>query len=159
MTDFPTVSEPVTQESIDAYAEISGDFNPLHVDPAAAAASEFGGIIAHGPIALHAFLRAATEWLGTDALPAGSEVKVTYRAPTRPGDEVTVRLGEMGAARGRSHHARGRVRHAGGDHGRVGHRAAARRHLSLGARRSRAGPGCAGAGVCGIALFDVMPPT
>ena len=98
MTDFPTVSEPVTQESIDAYAEISGDFNPLHVDPAAAAASEFGGIIAHGPIALHAFLRAATEWLGTDALPAGSEVKVTYRAPTRPGDEVTVRLGEMGAA-------------------------------------------------------------
>jgi 3-hydroxybutyryl-CoA dehydratase len=94
-TDFPTVTERVTQESIDAYAEISGDFNPIHVDPEAAAASEFGGIIAHGPVALHAFFRAATEWLGTDALPAGSEVKVTYRAPTRPGDEVTVRLGEL----------------------------------------------------------------
>ena len=96
-TDFPTVTELVTQDSIDAYAEISGDFNPLHVDPEAAAASEFGGIIAHGPVALHAFFRAATEWLGTDALPAGSEVKVTYRAPTRPGDEVTVRLGELQA--------------------------------------------------------------
>jgi 3-hydroxybutyryl-CoA dehydratase len=95
MTDFPDVSELVTQESIDAYAEISGDFNPLHVDPEAAAASEFGGIIAHGPIALHPFFRAATEWLGTDALPAGSEVKVTYRAPTRPGDELAVRLGEQ----------------------------------------------------------------
>ena len=35
---------------------------------------------------------------GTDALPAGSEVKVTYRAPTRPGDELTVRLGELGTA-------------------------------------------------------------
>jgi 3-hydroxybutyryl-CoA dehydratase len=98
MTDFPTVTELVTQDSINAYAEISGDFNPLHVDPEAAAASEFGGIIAHGPVALHAFFRAATEWLGTDALPPGSEVKVTYRAPTRPGDEVTVRLGELQTA-------------------------------------------------------------
>jgi 3-hydroxybutyryl-CoA dehydratase len=98
LTDFPIVSELVTQESIDAYAEISGDFNPLHVDPEAAAASEFGGIIAHGPIALHPFFRAATEWLGTDALPAGFEVKVTYRAPTRPGDELAVRLGELQTA-------------------------------------------------------------
>jgi 3-hydroxybutyryl-CoA dehydratase len=96
--DFPAVTDVVTQTGIDAYAQISGDFNPLHVDPVAAAASEFGGIIAHGPIALHAFFRAATEWLGTDALPAGSEVKVTYRAPTRPGDEVTVRLGQLQTA-------------------------------------------------------------
>jgi 3-hydroxybutyryl-CoA dehydratase len=91
---FPTVTDVVTQDVIDAYAEISGDFNPLHVDPEAAAASEFGGIIAHGPIALHAFFRAATEWLGVDALPPGSEVKVTYRAPTRPGDQVSCRLVE-----------------------------------------------------------------
>lgn len=91
---FPTVTDLVTQDGIDAYAEISGDFNPLHVDPEVAAASEFGGIIAHGPIALHSFFRAATQWLGCDALPAGSEVKVTYRAPTRPGDVVGCRLGE-----------------------------------------------------------------
>lgn len=98
MTDFPSVSERVTQDSIDAYAEISGDFNPLHVDPEAAAASEFGGIIAHGPVALHPFFRAACQWLGVEALPPGSEVKVTYRAPTRPGDELTVRLGELETA-------------------------------------------------------------
>jgi 3-hydroxybutyryl-CoA dehydratase len=93
--DFPAVTDRVTQEGIDAYAEISGDFNPLHVDPEAAAASEFGGIIAHGPIALHAFFRAATEWLGSDALPPGSEVKVTYRAPTRPGDDVACAVREL----------------------------------------------------------------
>jgi 3-hydroxybutyryl-CoA dehydratase len=93
--DFPAVTDRVTQEGIDAYAEISGDFNPLHVDPEAAAASEFGGIIAHGPIALHAFFRAATEWLGSDALPQGSEVKVTYRAPTRPGDDVACAVREL----------------------------------------------------------------
>jgi 3-hydroxybutyryl-CoA dehydratase len=101
MTDadtFPKVTDLVTQDGIDAYAEISGDFNPLHVDPEAAAASEFGGTIAHGPIALHSFFRAATEWLGSDALPANSEVKVTYRAPTRPGDEVSCRLTELADA-------------------------------------------------------------
>jgi 3-hydroxybutyryl-CoA dehydratase len=89
---FPTVTDTVTQAGIDAYASLSGDFNPLHVDPEAAAASEFGGIIAHGPIALHAFFRAATGWLGTAALPATSDVAVTYRAPTRPGDRVTCEL-------------------------------------------------------------------
>jgi 3-hydroxybutyryl-CoA dehydratase len=93
--DFPAVTDRVTQEGIDAYAEISGDVNPLHVVPEAAAASEFGGIIAHGPIALHAFFRAATEWLGSDALPPGSEVKVTYRAPTRPGDDVACAVREL----------------------------------------------------------------
>lgn len=90
-----TVTDIVTQDAIDAYAELSGDFNPLHVDPEAAAASEFGGIIAHGPIALQAFFRAATAWLGVTALPAGTEVKVTYRAPTRPGDEVGCELREQ----------------------------------------------------------------
>jgi 3-hydroxybutyryl-CoA dehydratase len=89
------ITDVVTQAGIDAYAELSGDFNPLHVDPEAAAASEFGGIIAHGPVALHAFFRAATAWAGADALPPGSEVKVTYRAPTRPGDAVTCELGDV----------------------------------------------------------------
>jgi 3-hydroxybutyryl-CoA dehydratase len=95
MSDFPHIVDDVTQPGIDAYAELSGDFNPLHVDPEAAAASEFGGIIAHGPIALHSFFRAATEWLGVEALPAGSSVAVTYRAPTRPGDAVAAEVREV----------------------------------------------------------------
>jgi 3-hydroxybutyryl-CoA dehydratase len=98
--EFPAVTDKVTQDVIDAYAELSGDFNPLHVDPEAAAASEFGGIIAHGPIALHSFFRSATEWLGTDGLPPGSEVKVTYRAPTRPGDDVASEVREITDAGG-----------------------------------------------------------
>lgn len=92
---FPVVTDRVTQAGIDAYAELSGDFNPLHVDPEAAAASEFGGIIAHGPIALHGFFRAATAWLGSDALPPGSTVAVVYRAATRPEDELTCELREL----------------------------------------------------------------
>ncbi len=94
-SSFPTITDVVQQDAINVYAELSTDFNPLHVDPEAAAASEFGGIIAHGPIALHAFFRAATEWLNVDALPAGSDIRVTYRAPTRPGDQITCELREL----------------------------------------------------------------
>jgi 3-hydroxybutyryl-CoA dehydratase len=95
MPEFTAVADLVTQDSINAYADLSGDYNPLHVDPEVAAKSEFGGTIAHGPIALHSFFRSVTTWLGVDAMPDGSEVKVTYRAPTRPGDEVACELREM----------------------------------------------------------------
>jgi acyl dehydratase len=94
LAEFTGVADLVTQEGINAYADLSGDYNPLHVDPVVAAQSMFGGTIAHGPIALHAFFRSLTTWLGVDALPPGSEVNATYRAPTRPGDEVTCELRE-----------------------------------------------------------------
>jgi len=93
--EFTPVTDTVTQKTIDDYAELSGDFNPLHVDQEAAAASEFGGTIAHGPIALQAFFRSMTSWLGVEALPSGMRVKVTYRHPVRPGDAVTCELREL----------------------------------------------------------------
>lgn len=92
--EFPSVSEAVSQETIDRYADISGDYNPIHVDLEAAAASEFGGTIAHGPIALQTFFRSLTESTGGGALPAGTTVKVTFRAPVRPGDTVRSELRE-----------------------------------------------------------------
>lgn len=100
---LPVIPDDVDQDGIDAYAELSGDFNPLHVDQEAAKASPFGGTIAHGPIALQAFFRSATAWLGTDALPAGSTVKVTYRAPTRPGDTVRCVTREISEQDGVAH--------------------------------------------------------
>jgi 3-hydroxybutyryl-CoA dehydratase len=93
--EFPSVAETVTQETINQYADLSGDYNPIHVDEAAGAASEFGGTIAHGPIALQTFFRSLTEWLGTTAPPAGTEVKIVFRAPTRPGDTIHTELREQ----------------------------------------------------------------
>ncbi len=93
--EFPSVSEAVSQETINDYADLSGDYNPIHVDEAAGAASEFGGTIAHGPIALQTFFRSLTEWLGETAPPAGTEVKVVFRAPTRPGDTIHCELREQ----------------------------------------------------------------
>jgi acyl dehydratase len=87
--EFEPMVEEVTQEKIDLYAELSGDFNPLHVDLEAAAASEFGGTIAHGPISLQPCFRSLAAWLGEEALPAGTKVSVTYRYRVRPGDRVS----------------------------------------------------------------------
>ena len=93
--ELPEIADDVDQDVIDAYAELSGDYNPLHVDAEAGKAAGFGGTIAHGPIALQSFFRAATAWAGADALPAGSTVKVTYRAPVKPGDRIRCLTSEM----------------------------------------------------------------
>lgn len=89
---FTSVSDTVTQQTINAYADLSGDYNPLHVDLEVAAASEFGGTIAHGPIAFQALFRSLTDGLGAPDLPPGTRIAVTYRAPVRPGDTVSSQL-------------------------------------------------------------------
>lgn len=86
---LPTVTHVVDQQAIDAYAQLSGDFNPLHVDPEYAAAGPFGSIVAHGPIALQAVFEAVTGWLGLDRVPPGVLIDVAYRAPVRVGDAIT----------------------------------------------------------------------
>lgn len=46
------VSAPVTSATIEAFAELSGDKNPIHVDEEFARASPFGRRIAHGLLGL-----------------------------------------------------------------------------------------------------------
>lgn len=87
--DFPTVTHRVDGAAIDAYAELSGDFNPLHVDAEYAAAGPFGTVVAHGPVGLQTVFAAAVQWLGGDRLPPGVRIDVAYRGPVRIGDEVT----------------------------------------------------------------------
>ena len=82
------VTRIVTQERIGAYAIASGDHNPIHVDQEFAAATPFGGTIAHGMLVLALIgemMRAAygEEWSTSGRL------KVRFKAPTRPGDTVT----------------------------------------------------------------------
>lgn len=87
---LPEVGEAVSQGLIDAYADLAGDYNPLHVDPEAAARSAFGGTIAHGPLGLQPFFRALGE-AGGGAPPAGTAVRAVFRLPVRPGDTITCR--------------------------------------------------------------------
>ncbi len=80
----------VSAEKIDAFAELSGDFNPIHVDEEFAKTTMFGGRIAHG--ALSASLISAI--LGNDLPGPGAifvELNMRFRRPAMMGDEVTAR--------------------------------------------------------------------
>ena len=88
---FPQVAQLVDEAAIARYAELSGDYNPLHVDPAFAAAGPFGAIVAHGPIALQTVYAAVAGWLGTDGVPQGVTIDVAFRGPVRAGSTVVCR--------------------------------------------------------------------
>lgn len=85
----PMLSATVTQADIDAYADISGDYNPLHVDPEAGLRSPFGSTIAHGPLPL-AYVQRAIEDQQQTQWPSGLRVDARFRGPTRPGDRISV---------------------------------------------------------------------
>lgn len=79
----------VTQDMIDAYADASGDRNPLHVDPAFAKTTPYGGTIAHGmfTFTLVSQAMASANWNGWAN---GGEIEVAFLGPVRPGDLVRV---------------------------------------------------------------------
>ena len=81
----------VTEADVELYAGITGDFNPVHMDAAAAAASSFGGRIAHGMLTA-GFISAA---LGMK-LPGPGAVYLSqtlqFLRPVRIGDAVVARV-------------------------------------------------------------------
>ena len=87
---LPEVRKTVTQEMIHRYAEVSGDRNPLHIDPDFAATTQFGGTIAHGMLALAFVSEMLTAAFG-EAWVSGGRLKVRFRGAARPGDEVIAR--------------------------------------------------------------------
>lgn len=74
-----------TQLDFDAFAALSGDNNPVHVDPDFAAGSRFGRTVAHG-VLLTGVIRGMIEQL----LPGSHQLDqvVTYVAPTFAGEPM-----------------------------------------------------------------------
>jgi 3-hydroxybutyryl-CoA dehydratase len=85
---LPSVERTITQERIAKYAAASGDFNPIHVDEAFAADSQFGGTIAHGMLVAAAVSEVMSAAFGLDWLDGG-RLKLRFRAPVFPGDTIT----------------------------------------------------------------------
>jgi acyl dehydratase len=86
--DKASRSLTITDETIRAFADLSGDHNPVHLDDAYAAGTRFGRRIAHGMIA--ASLISAT--LANEVPGPGSvylSQTLNFKAPVFPGDTIT----------------------------------------------------------------------
>ncbi|MBI3109061.1 MAG: MaoC family dehydratase N-terminal domain-containing protein [Candidatus Rokubacteria bacterium] len=80
----------ITQERIGRYAEITEDWNPLHVDQAFARTTSFGGVIAHGMLSLNLAWELLREIHGDEGI-EDVELTVRFKKPVRPGDTVRAR--------------------------------------------------------------------
>ncbi len=89
---IPALVKHVTQAQIDAYAEASGDHNPIHINPEAARAVGLPGTIAHGMLSMGFLGQLVTKWITTQ--PSGGwieRLRVRFQAMVFPGDTLTCR--------------------------------------------------------------------
>ncbi|WP_226575768.1 MaoC family dehydratase [Acuticoccus sediminis] len=70
-----------------AYAELTDDFNPIHLDESFAAATPLGRTIAHGTVSLAHLMRHLRDHLGA-ARTEGGELDIRFRAPVFVGMRV-----------------------------------------------------------------------
>ena len=86
--ELPTRTEVLDQGRLIVYAGASGDFNPLHWDPAfAAGVSPTGGIIAHGMLNMGILGALVTDWAGGPERVL--EISASFRAACPVGSRVT----------------------------------------------------------------------
>lgn len=91
--EIATAALTVTEAHVVLWSSLTGDWVALHTDAVAAAESEFGERVAHGPLTMALALGLVTQqrifdgvvlaWLGVD--------KVRALAPVRFGDTIDVR--------------------------------------------------------------------
>jgi acyl dehydratase len=78
----------VTQDDFDRFARISGDDNPIHVDPTFAARTRFGRTLAHGMM-LYSLV---VHLIRAELLPGSVELEqdLVFPGPIYAGDELTI---------------------------------------------------------------------
>lgn len=85
--ELPAVRRAISLDSINAYRRASGDNNRIHHDDEFAAATRFGGVIAHGMLTLTLVSEMMTKAYGADWLTSGS-LRVRFRGAAYPGDTI-----------------------------------------------------------------------
>ena len=88
MTAGPAVAFAIQAADSAAFARLSGDFNPLHVDEEFAKKSVFGGRILHGPFTSALVSSPVGMYFAGTAI-AYMEHACRFKAPVRPGDTLT----------------------------------------------------------------------
>jgi len=92
--EFESPARTVTEADIVAFAGLSGDYNPLHVNEEYCKTTIFGGRIAHGPLVyaiaadllfkLHHYDDTLIAFLGFENL--------KFTKPVKPGDTIRARV-------------------------------------------------------------------
>ncbi len=83
---LPELRRTVTLAQIRAYADASGDHNPIHLDEAFARSVGLPGVIAHGMLTFAFANQMVTGWLGRRA--GLKALQGRFAAMVLPGDEV-----------------------------------------------------------------------
>lgn len=92
--EFESPARTVTEADIVAFAGLSGDYNPLHINEEYCKQTVFGGRIAHGPLVyaiaagllfqLHLYDDTLIAFLGFEHL--------KFTKPVKPGDTIHARI-------------------------------------------------------------------
>jgi len=89
--DVATYTKTITMDMVKAFAEISGDTNPVHIDPEYAKGTIFKENIAHGILVTGLI----SKILGCD-LPGYGAIyvsqQVSFLRPVKIGDEITAKV-------------------------------------------------------------------
>lgn len=78
----------ITQSDFDRFAKLSGDHNPIHVDPSFAATTRFGRTLCHGMYLYALLSEVVHQHFGS--FPVASQLK--FPGPAYAGDTLTVSL-------------------------------------------------------------------
>jgi len=100
MTDFPPTLPPLTLASnpdmTRAYAALTQDWNPIHLEAEAAAKAGFDRPIAHGTMALNLAVQAVAQ--GSDNALRIADLTIRFTAPTWVGQTLTAQANRLEGA-------------------------------------------------------------
>ena len=89
--DTAEITKTIEQSDIDAFARVTGDHNPVHVDEEFAKTTRFGRRIAHGMLTASLISAVLANKLpGEGSVYLGQTLQ--FVAPVFPGDEITARV-------------------------------------------------------------------
>jgi len=89
--DTAEITRTIEQADVQAFADLTGDHNPIHVDESFAQTTRFGRRIAHGMLTASLISSVLANKLpGEGSVYLGQTLQ--FVAPVFPGDEITARV-------------------------------------------------------------------
>lgn len=89
----PSAWRTITQEEVNAFADLTGDHNPIHLDPEVAVQTPFGGTIVHGYLTLSLVVPLMAEIVEVTGVTTGINYgldRLRFPAPVRVGARIRV---------------------------------------------------------------------